>query len=119
MVEIFRSIKKTIDNHLFNIDFYLNNYLLYQDDTDEKKYGVDAVDMFLGYLFIKKAMWATQSSIKNYAAGFKKFYTFLYEKSLIDKDDLDDLKETIKEGMPEWLATLKRYDDPSVEDIWL
>ncbi len=111
--------KKTIDNHLSNIDFYLNKYLLYQDNTNEKKYGVDAVDMFLGYWFIKKAMWSTQSSIKNNAASFKKFYTFMYEKGLIDKDDLADLKKTIKEGMPEWLTTLKRYDDPSVEDIWL
>lgn len=111
--------KKTIDNHLFNIDFYLNEYLLYQNDSDEKKYGIDAVDMFLGYWFIKKAMWATQSSIKNNAASFKKFYTFMHEKSLIDKDDLAELKKTIKDNMPEWLTTLKRYDDPSVEDIWL
>ena len=34
-----------------------------------------------------------------------------------EKDDLDNLKETIKEGMPEWLATLDRYDDLSVEAL--
>ncbi len=110
--------KKTIDNHLSNVDFYLNEYLLYEDATPAK-YGVNAVDVFLGYWFIKKAMWATHSSIRAYASSFKKFYTFMHEKSLIDKDDLDNLKETIKEGMPEWLATLKRYDDPSVEDVFL
>jgi hypothetical protein len=42
----------------------------------------------------------------------------MYEKGLIDKEDLVDLKDTIKEEMPEWLATLERYDDPSVEDVW-
>jgi site-specific recombinase XerD len=63
-------------------------------------------------------MWASQSSIKGNATSLKKFYTFMYEKGLIDNDDLADLKETIKEGMPEWLATLERYDDPSVEDVW-
>lgn len=74
--------------------------------------------MFLGYWFIRKAMWASPSSIKGSAASLKKFYAFLQEKGLIDIDDLDDLKETIKEDMPEWLATLKRYDDPLIEDVW-
>jgi len=109
--------KKTIDNHLSNIDFYINEYLLYEDATEAKD-GIDAVEMFLGYWFIKKAMWASQSSIRGNATSLKKFYAFMYEKGLIDQDDLADLKETIKEGMPEWLATLERYDDPTVEDVW-
>ena len=109
--------KKTVDNHLSNIDFYVNDYLLYEDATEAKD-GVYAVAMFLGYWFIKKAMWANQSSIKSNATSLKKFYTFMYDKGLIDENDLADLKETIKEGMPEWLATLDRYDDPSVEDVW-
>jgi hypothetical protein len=39
----------------------------------------------------------------------------------VDKEDLDSLKKTIKEEMPEWLATVGRYDDPSItdmEEIW-
>ena len=108
---------KTISNHLSNIDFYINEFLLY-DDATEAKDGAGAVDMFLGYWFIKKAMWASQSSIKSNATSLKKFYTFMHEKGLIDKEDISDLKETIKEKMPEWLATLGRYDDPSVEEVW-
>lgn len=107
----------TTNNHVSNIDFYANEYLLYEDAIEVKD-GVDAVDMFLGYWFIKKAMWASQSSIKYNATSLKKFYLFLYKKGVIEKDDLDNLKETIKEGMPEWLATLNRYDDLSVEDVW-
>ncbi len=109
--------EKTINNHVSNIDFYINEYLLYEDAIEARD-GVSAVDMFLGYWFIKKAMWASRSSIKGNATSFKKFYSFLHEKKLIKKDDLDDLKETIKEGMPEWLATLDRYDDPTAEDVW-
>ena len=109
--------KKTVDNHISNIDFYVNEFLLYEDATEAQD-GVDAVGMFLGYWFIKKAMWASQSSIKGNAASLKKFYTFMYEKDLIDKEALADLKQTIKEDMPEWLATVRRYDDPSIEDIW-
>ena len=62
-------------------------------------------------------MWASASSIKSNPASLKKFYTFLHERGLVDKDDLDYLKESIKEEMPEWLATLERYDDPSIDDM--
>jgi len=109
--------EKTINNHLSNVDFYINGYLLYEDAT-EAKHGVNSVGTFLGYWFIKKAMWASQSSIKSNTTSLKKFYTFMLEKGFVDKEELFELKETIKEGMPEWLATLKRYDDPSVEDVW-
>ncbi len=109
--------KKTIDNHVSNIDFYINEYLLYEDATEASD-GVHAVGLFLGYWFIKKAMWASHSSIKGHATSLKKFYTFLQQQDLIAKEDLADLNQTIKEDMPEWLETLERYDDPSIEDVW-
>jgi hypothetical protein len=42
------------------------------------------------------------------------------EKGRVDKDDVDELKAEIREGMPEWLETLARYDNPDVdfEDVW-
>jgi len=108
---------KTVNNHILNIDFYINEYLLYEDAIEAKD-GAYAIGMFLGYWFIRKVMWASQESIKSNATSLKKFYTFMLEKGFIDKEDLLSLKETIKDDMPEWLATLKRYDDPSVEDVW-
>ena len=109
--------EKTINNHLSNIDFYVNEYLLYEDATEAKD-GSCSIGMFLGYWFIKKAMWASQSSIKSNATSLKKFYTFMLEKGLINKVDLAYLNQTIKQEMPEWLATLRRYDDLSIEDVW-
>ncbi len=46
---------KTIGNHLSNIDFYINEYLLYEDAIEAKD-GVHSVSIFLGYWLIKKAM---------------------------------------------------------------
>lgn len=109
--------EKTINGHLSNIEFYVNEYLLY-DDATEAKDGVNAVGMFLGYWFIKKAMWASRTSIKSNATSLNKFYMFMHEKGLVDTEDLIDMKQRIKEEMPEWLATLDRYDDLSVEDVW-
>lgn len=108
---------KTIEKHVSNVDFYVNDYLLY-DDAIEAKDGANFIGEFLGYWFIKKAMWANRTSIKSNAASLKKFYIFMLEKGLIDAEDLSDLKQTITESMPEWLATLERYDDLSIEDVW-
>jgi len=107
----------TINRHVTNIDFYINEFLLY-DDATEAKDGFREVGMFLGYWFIRKAMWANRSSIKGNAASLKKFYAFLLDKGLIHDYELEFLKETIKEDMPEWLATLDRYDNPLIDDIW-
>ncbi len=108
--------EKTISNHIENVDFYINEFLLYEDAVEAKD-GASDIGMFLGYWFIKKAMWASPAHIKSNAASLKKFYTFLFENEQIDKEDLDDLKASIKEDMPEWIATVKRYDDPSINDM--
>ena len=111
---------KTIQRHIENVDFYINEFLLYESAVEAKD-GADGIGMFLGYWFIKKAMWSSTAQIKSNAASLKKFYTFLYEKGEIEKEDLDDLKKRIKEDMPEWIATMERYDDPSItdmEEVW-
>jgi len=110
----------TIRGHLENIDFYINEYLLYEDAIEPQE-GIFSVSMFLGYWFIKKAMWASESSIKSNAASLKKFYAYLSERGMVEKEDLDSLKETIRGEMPEWVASLDRYDDPSItdmEEVW-
>ena len=42
----------------------------------------------------------------------------MLEKRLIDEEELLDLKQAITDRMPEWLATLERYNDLSIEDVW-
>lgn len=107
---------KTVRAHVTNADFYINEFLLYEDAV-EPQHGIHDIGMFLGYWFIRKAMWASAASIKSNAASLKKFYTFLHERGMVSQSDLDSLKGTIKREMPEWLATLARYDDPSVTDM--
>jgi hypothetical protein len=113
---------KTIKSHCSNIDFYINEYLLYTDAIPPEE-GMDGgyVSMFLGYWFIRKALWASSTSLKANAASLKKFGRFLFEQNKITKEELDSITSTIREEMPEWQATLKRYDDPSItdsEEIW-
>jgi len=110
----------TIGKHCENIDFYINTFLLYEDALKPEA-GVYEIGMFLGYWFIRKALWATKASIKSNATSLKKFYTFMLENGKIQQEDLDELKEEIKEDIPEWLATLARFDNPDIDDpaeIW-
>jgi len=108
--------QKTINKHTSNIDFYVNDYLLYEEAVEAKD-GAEEIGMFLGYWFIRKAMWANKSSIKENAASLKRFYQYMYESDKVSEEDFFALKETIKEEMSEWLATMSRYDDPDIEDM--
>jgi site-specific recombinase XerD len=109
----------TIRSHRYNLDFYLNHFLL-NYDTLRAPDGACEVGGFLGDWFIRKAAWASKTSIKANAASLKKFYTFMAEKGRITKEELAALKQEISEQMPEWLATLERYDnlDVDLEDVW-
>ncbi len=111
--------KATAKKHRGNIDFYINEFLLYEDPKPASE-GVNEVGIFLGYWFIRKAMWANEASIKANAASIKKFYDFMLERREVALEAVEDMKERIKEDLPEWVATMKRYDDPSIdpENVW-
>jgi site-specific recombinase XerD len=111
--------KNTIGKHVQNIDFFIDEFLLYEDSTSPAD-GVSEVSYFLGAWFIKKAMWATEAAIKSNIASLKNFYTWMNSQGKITDEELADLKLTIKEEKQEWIDTLKRYDDPDCdhEDVW-
>jgi len=109
--------EKTIKNHVQNINFYANDYLLYYEDITELKDGISEISMFLGYWFIKKAMWSSEAAIRSNAASFKKFYAFLLTKGMITGEQLSELKSMIKEEMPEWLEEMRAYEE-TYNDIW-
>jgi site-specific recombinase XerD len=90
----------TVKKHNANIDFYVNEFLQYSEPKHACD-GVEEVSYFLGYWFIRKAMWASESSIRSNAASFKKFYTFMLERGEVSEEEVQDLKLTIKEELPE------------------
>jgi len=101
---------KTINTHVRNVDFYINDYLCYYDLKDVSQ-GCTEINGFLGDWFIRKAAWSSSAHIKANAAGIKKFYEYLLTEKVITQDDYDDLCIEIKEFMPDWLEKMKRYED--------
>jgi site-specific recombinase XerD len=82
---------KTIAKHYSNVDFYINEFLLYEEAINAAD-GVISIGNFLGYWFIKKTMWASKSTIKSNGTSLKKFYEFMLEKGNIEEEDFINLK---------------------------
>jgi len=117
---------KTLYKHLSNLELYANDYLIsYCIDEDEEDNifvptiidGVSpsCIDDFLGDFFIRKCMWSRENTIKENITSFKKFYTFLEKEGKIDKEDLAELKEVIKEQKDEWIRKVNLYNDPNTD----
>jgi hypothetical protein len=107
---------KTARKHVDNTDFYINEFLLYEDAV-EARHGAYRVGMFLGYWFINKAMWASKTGIKDNAASLKKFYTFMSEREYVPEETVTTLQRTVKERMSVWLARMDEYE-ASLSDEW-
>lgn len=102
---------KTITRHISNVDFYINEYLLYEDALPMES-GTTRLDSFLGDFFIRKCMWSTPGNIKTTAASIKKFYKCMLDHNMIPKDDYDFLSSEIKDSMKIWQDDCKLYNDP-------
>lgn len=101
---------KTIDRHLSNVDFYINDFLL-RTDAYSMEHGVSMIDDFLGDFFIRKCMWSTPGNIKTTATSIKKFYKCMLEYEKISKTDYDYLCAKIKNSMPIWQERCAIYND--------
>ena len=102
---------KTIGRHTNNIDFYINHCLLYED-IEIAESGIYKIDYFLGYWFIKKAMWSSVNTVKENITSIKKFYLFMYESGYdITLKDIKELNEEIKENKKIWLNKIDRYNN--------
>ena len=104
--------QKTIKEHVSNIGFYINEYLLYYDANLPQE-GIFKIDMFLGDWFPRKALWASVTSVKSYIASFKKFYSWLVDQGLNTIEDLEEMKEYIKEDKDEWIAGVQYEEKDS------
>jgi len=95
----------TIEKHCFNINFFINAFLLHYE-TKKASEGTDAVSMFLGFWFIRKAMWSSESRIRSNVASLKKFYQFVVERGEVSPDKYAQMRMVIKEELPTWIETV-------------
>lgn len=68
-----------IRNHRYNLDFFLNHFLLY-GDTFRAPDGVGYVGELLSDWFIRKTALTSKASVNANAVSLKKIYSFMSEK---------------------------------------
>ena len=100
--------QKTIDNHILNIEFFANGFLLRYDIIPIEE-GFSEIGSFLGDYFIRKSSWASKYTIQENIASFKKFYTFLNEKGMVTNDELSEMKMLIKDEKQAWIEEVEWY----------
>lgn len=103
--------EKTIENHLLNTRFFLNNFVAGYEGLP-MRYGVYLMQPFLGAFFIRKAMWSKPATIKQTATSLKKFYRCMVKLGHVDKEEYDYLVDDIKEYLDEWCDLCERYNNP-------
>jgi len=109
--------KKTLQDHIFNADFFINTYLLYYDATFASE-GVHDISSFFNEWFCRKAMWASENSVKKIAASLKKFYQYLFEVGVVKERDVSELKATCRDEMPQWIEAVRQFDALADLDEW-
>lgn len=111
--------EKTINKHVYNIDFYINDFLLYEEPLKPEE-GIYKLDYFFGFWFIKKALWASVTSIKENITSLKHFYTYLHQNGGVTSEELYEMKQDIKEKKDDWFEALRAYDDPGTDlsELW-
>lgn len=111
--------KRTIEMHSSNIELYGNDYLINYEEKDLID-GYCYIGSFLGSRFIRKCIWASETSMKQYITSLKKFSSWMLEASKLDQDNYNNLIAIIKEGKDDWLETIRKYDDPDTdfEDVF-
>ena len=109
---------KTIRKHISNIDFYLNDYLTYYDEIIKMEDGTQHTRPFLGDWFIRKAMWASKSSIKEMASSLKKFYEYMSALGFVKISDYQEMCYEIKDNMDRYLENLEDYDNGTFDFLF-
>ncbi|MDA1278341.1 MAG: recombinase [Verrucomicrobia bacterium] len=105
----------TIKTHRGNVDFFINEFLLYERPQRPAD-GIDEISEFLGDWFIRKAMWSTPRHIKANATSLYRFYAFLASSGKVTLAEMAELKKTIVMHLPEWQARCERYNDVEIDD---
>ena len=107
---------KTIDRHVFNAELFLNTFLLYREELPVDE-GASNIDEFF-YFFVHKCLWSTPNNVKTTAASLKKLFRFLMEQGRIEKAEYKEIAEEIKEGVPVWQESCRRYNEYTDSLIW-
>ncbi len=103
---------KTIQNHVDNVDFYLNFYTVeYLEDSAEEEMHESTRKSFMADFFPHKTLWCSMSAIKEMSVSLVKFYKRMNENDLVDDQDFTYFRLEVKESKDEWISSYKKREE--------
>lgn len=108
-------VKKTIRNHIQNIDLFVNDYMHVEEIEFEDWH--EEIDEFFEWA-IRKNVISSQLSLRQFVASIKKFYKFLFDSGKIDINTSKKVNSILKEGMPDWSISAQQFEDDLFADEW-
>jgi site-specific recombinase XerD len=101
--------KKTVKSQTQDLDFF-TEYLVYYEPLEKlSKTDTSDVSDFLDDFFPRKALWANQTSVKQYITVFKKFFKWMIAIELMKEEEYEVLLDEIKESKEEWLSSVDDF----------
>lgn len=104
-LDMLRLPTKAIDQHLHNAHTFLSIFLPGKLSSMEQ--GVDMLDEYFGYFFIRKCMWATPENLPENAESVRIFYKSMMEHGFIAAEAYTTVETTIKAKLPGWVEACR------------
>lgn len=110
----------TLDQHVMNIEYFVNGHLNYYADTADGLRSLDQVTGWKVYDFItdwlpSKGLVTSARRVKSYLASFNKLFKFMGEHGYMAPEQAAEVLDTLKEDRQVMIEAVVTYDDP-VED---
>ena len=100
--------QKALKAHLSNAHTYINLFLMTGPESPySMEQGVDMLDEYFGYFFIRKCMWATSENLPENAESVRMFYKSMMEHDVINADMYTTVETTIKAKLPGWVEACR------------
>ncbi|MBE9115276.1 site-specific integrase [Lusitaniella coriacea LEGE 07157] len=101
---------KTVRNHVNNIESFAEYLVCYEPLRRLDEIEDNDVSDFLIDWFPRKALWASESTVKSYIASFRKFAKYMIESQRMSAEQETEIRETLKEGKEEFLDAVRMED---------
>ncbi len=108
-------VKKTIRNHIQNVDLFVNDYMLIEEIEFENWH--DEIDEFFEWA-IRKNVVISQSSLRQFVSSIRKFYKFLFDTRKIDIKTSKKVNSVLREGVTDWSISVQQFEDELLADEW-
>lgn len=105
-----RLADKTIRGHVENIDFFTEFLVYYEPLRRLEEADEGDVFEFLSSWFPRKAMWASENSIKANIASFKKFFEWMGQTGKMSEETVGEILTMLKEDRDEFLGAVEAYE---------